>query len=232
MSAKNQGQDAYKEVCSSYRAIDDFRSKLLGFLPLVTSGIFLLVSDKMKPDLLQEQLSLIGVFGLFITIGLLLYDLHGINKCHSLIEAGRKIEREVGISGQFSCGPILDRINEPLAAAAIYSTVLAMWTYLVIASCTNLGIEAKRMIVIVVFVLGFVVVLGLDHLFYLSTPGRRNRGSFFIGYYPGPVEEHHDPSSPVPGACVGSDLFARFDSGSADQPCGMGMTPRKLIARR
>ena len=31
----------YRELCSSYRAIDDFRTKLLGFLPLATgAGIF------------------------------------------------------------------------------------------------------------------------------------------------------------------------------------------------
>ena len=31
----------YRELCSSYRAIDDFRTKLLGFLPLVTgTGLF------------------------------------------------------------------------------------------------------------------------------------------------------------------------------------------------
>jgi hypothetical protein len=33
---------AYQELCHSYRAIDDFRAKLLGFLPLATgTGIFL-----------------------------------------------------------------------------------------------------------------------------------------------------------------------------------------------
>lgn len=29
---------AYQELCSSYHAIDDFRAKLLGFLPLATAG--------------------------------------------------------------------------------------------------------------------------------------------------------------------------------------------------
>jgi hypothetical protein len=36
----------YDQLCISYRAIDDFRAKLLGFLPLVSgSGIFLLLND-------------------------------------------------------------------------------------------------------------------------------------------------------------------------------------------
>lgn len=37
---------AYKELCNSYRAIDDFRAKLLGFLPLATGGVFLLHSKR------------------------------------------------------------------------------------------------------------------------------------------------------------------------------------------
>ena len=28
---------AYEQLCMSYRAIDDFRAKLLGFLPLATA---------------------------------------------------------------------------------------------------------------------------------------------------------------------------------------------------
>ena len=34
---KQEGKlKAYEELCTSYRAIDDFRAKLLGFLPLAT----------------------------------------------------------------------------------------------------------------------------------------------------------------------------------------------------
>jgi hypothetical protein len=40
---KDYLKTAYQEFCNSYRAIDDFRAKLLGFLPLATwTGIFLL----------------------------------------------------------------------------------------------------------------------------------------------------------------------------------------------
>jgi hypothetical protein len=36
---------AYQEVCTTYRAIDDFRAKLLGLLPLVSgTGIFFLLN--------------------------------------------------------------------------------------------------------------------------------------------------------------------------------------------
>ena len=37
---------AYQEVCKSYLAVDDFRAKLLGFLPLVSgTGIFFLLNE-------------------------------------------------------------------------------------------------------------------------------------------------------------------------------------------
>jgi hypothetical protein len=37
---------AYTEVCQSYERIDDFRAKLLGFLPLVSgTGLFLLLKE-------------------------------------------------------------------------------------------------------------------------------------------------------------------------------------------
>ena len=39
---------AYQQLCSSYHAIDDFRAKLLGFLPLATGTGLFLVLDKLK----------------------------------------------------------------------------------------------------------------------------------------------------------------------------------------
>jgi len=41
---------AYETLCTRYHAIDDFRGKLLGFLPLATGGIFLLAEkDEIVP---------------------------------------------------------------------------------------------------------------------------------------------------------------------------------------
>ena len=40
----NHLSSAYDQLCSSYRAIDDFRAKLLGFLPLVTGGGLILLT--------------------------------------------------------------------------------------------------------------------------------------------------------------------------------------------
>ena len=41
--------NVYQQLCTTYHAIDDIRTKLLGLLPLATGGgIFLLVGDEKK----------------------------------------------------------------------------------------------------------------------------------------------------------------------------------------
>jgi hypothetical protein len=123
----------YKELSTSYRAIDDFRAKLLGFLPLATgTGIFLLL-DKLKDITNLERpeknaLAAMGLFGFCITFGLFLYEIYGIKKCGSLIQAGKKMENLLG-SGQFDNRPreVLHFINEPFAAGIIYPSVLSAW---------------------------------------------------------------------------------------------------------
>jgi hypothetical protein len=127
---------AYQELCHSYRAIDDFRAKLLGFLPLATgTGIFLLLgtlADNAKATPAKEFLPLVGLFGCAITLGLFCYELYGIKKCHALIKAGRQIETTLGLyNGHFLTRPreVVGVINEPFAAGVIYPAVLAAWMY-------------------------------------------------------------------------------------------------------
>lgn len=38
----------YDQLCNSYRALDDFHMKLLGFLPLATGGVILLIFTASK----------------------------------------------------------------------------------------------------------------------------------------------------------------------------------------
>lgn len=122
---------AYQQLCDSYRAIDDFRAKLLGFLPLATgTGLFLLLGPLSNQT--QPYLGPIGAFGLAITLGLFCYELYGIKKCHHLIEAGQYIEGQLSIPGQFLNRPraVAGWINEPFAAGIIYPAVLAAWMFL------------------------------------------------------------------------------------------------------
>ena len=135
-NSKDQKIKAYEQLCSSYRAIDDFRAKLLALLPLATGGgIFLLVGNQTRVQAIIPYLSAIGLFGFVVTLGLFLFELHGILKCTHLIAAGGELEKNLGINkkeGQFIDRPlgIIGFINEPFAAGIIYPAVLAAWAFL------------------------------------------------------------------------------------------------------
>src|SRR6266576_757496 len=97
---------AYEQLCISYRAIDDFRAKLLGFLPLATgTGLFLLAKNLSGEG--KGFLKPIGAFGFLVTIGLFSYEIYGIRKCGALIEAGEQLEGSLAIGGlgQFAQRP-------------------------------------------------------------------------------------------------------------------------------
>jgi hypothetical protein len=137
-SPQDEQLKVYEQLCNSYRAIDDFRAKLLGFLPLATgTGAFLLITDQAKIVSMQNLFKPIGLFGLVITLGLFFYELYAIKKCTRLIEVGKELEKNVlGVSnGQFARRPpgVALLINEPLAASLIYPAVLAAWTFLAFA---------------------------------------------------------------------------------------------------
>ena len=154
-------QQAYAELCTSYRAIDDFRTKLLGFLPLVTGGGLVLLSGRAE-DVRREFYGPVGTFGVLITVGLLAYELFGIKKCHALIGAGKDLERSMSLTdGQFVRRPnnLLWVVNEPFAAALIYPSVLAAWTYLALFYEDR---SAAKAVSVRVLIGGFVLILLYD----------------------------------------------------------------------
>ena len=159
---------AYNELCTSYHAIDDFRTKLLGFLPLVTGGALALLSGRAE-GIRQEFYGPAGRFGILVTLGLLAYELFGIKKCHALIQAGKDMELGMHLAegGQFIRRPnnLLWIVNEPFAAALIYPAVLAAWTYLAVLydspSHTADPSRASGLSVLVFFG-GFALVLFYD----------------------------------------------------------------------
>jgi len=119
----------YQEIGKIYKGIDDFRLKLLGLLPLTTSGIFLLLqaSSGLKGVSLP-----IGLFGFVATLGLSCYELRGMQYCIALIQAGKDIEDELHIEGSFKRRPppVAGIIGAVTAATIIYPAVLAAWIYL------------------------------------------------------------------------------------------------------
>ncbi|MEN3369237.1 MAG: hypothetical protein V7609_1380 [Verrucomicrobiota bacterium] len=130
----------YNQLCESYRAIDDFRTKLLAFLPLASgAGIFLLIAKPGGPA--AELLRPIGAFGFLTALGLYIFEIYGIRKCTHLIVVGEYLEEQLGIGGQFKNRPtgiegvgvipksIAPDISEPFASGIIYPAVLGAWAF-------------------------------------------------------------------------------------------------------
>jgi hypothetical protein len=163
---------AYAEVCDSFHRIEDFRAKLLGFLPLVSgTGIFLLFSNTFINNaaiLSSKYLTVIGTFGFVVTLGLLFYEFRGIQRCIRLEAVGKELEGKMKVEGQFkrrshSAGRF---INEPMASGIIYSMVLAAWIYVaVISSWPSVAVLVAG----AVFLIGFTSA----RLFYLAVRGEK-----------------------------------------------------------
>jgi hypothetical protein len=162
-------QALYERVCESYHAVDDFRMKLLGLLPVATgTGVFLLLNG--KAELLgqgggdvSDALFAIGAFGFAFTLGLFMYELFGIKKCHYLIVAGKQLEVEMGLLGQFRSRPreLAGFINEPFASAIIYPASMAAWAFLAFSLRSGLWAAVAAG---AVFIVGFTRPRGVHKL--------------------------------------------------------------------
>jgi len=158
---------AYARVCESYHAVDDFRMKLLGLLPVATgTGVFLLlnsnadlVGSAKQQHTLEHFLTAIGIFGFVFTLGLFAYELFGIKKCHYLIQTGERLEISLDLRGQFRSRPpnLMGFINEPFASALIYPASMAAWVFLAQAFSSS---PWRWWLPAVVFAVGVAVTLG------------------------------------------------------------------------
>ena len=160
---------AYDQLCQSYRAIDDFRSKLLGFLPLATgAGIWTLSKEVVDASSVGAAragvFTAVGVFGALVTLGLFAYEIYGIKKCGALIKAGQRAEALLKVeNGQFLSRPqnVVHVVNEPFAAGVIYPAVLAAWTFFALAFKWP---EANPAVPLLVFMVGLVGTLLYDRV--------------------------------------------------------------------
>ena len=179
----------YDQLCQSYRAIDDFRAKLLGFLPLASAGgAFLLLNEVLvnseKSKFAKPFLGPLGLFGFVVTLGLFFYEMYGIRKCDALIRAGKQLECSLGITdGQFRKRPrsVLFVINEPFATGVIYPAVLAGWMFLARVfpepqTDQPPAIQVASAAAIRVFVAGFFITL----IYNLTLPHYELIYSFFF----------------------------------------------------
>jgi hypothetical protein len=170
--AHGHHEAAYTRVCESYHAVDDFRMKLMGMLPVATgAGVFLLLNSNTNllgpgSDVAQQRETLaqfllaIGSIGFVFTLGLFTYELFGIKKCHYLIEAGMRLEFALGISGQFRSRPqsLLGFINEPSATALIYPASMAAWIFLAVAYSPE---TVRWSLPVAVFVIGVAMSVAI-----------------------------------------------------------------------
>lgn len=139
----------YEEICKSYHDIDDFRTKLLGFLPLSSLiGIFGLSNTSFvdKSISIPHLITFIGVFAATFTLALFIYEIRGILRCNDLIKRGSAIEHLLNVEGQFfvcvkefefkESKRWIERttsfFDAKLAACIIYSTVFAAWIFMVL----------------------------------------------------------------------------------------------------
>ncbi len=133
---------AYAEVCTSYHAVDDFRAKLLGILPIASLAGILLISNEtvITKGVPQPLIGFGSFFAAAFTLALFLFEIRGILRCHHLIERGKALEEALEVEGQFhvcshqhaaagESGP--ERFfNAKVAASAIYSLVFAAWVFM------------------------------------------------------------------------------------------------------
>ena len=150
----------YDQICKSHQAIDEFRMRLLGFLPLASlAGIFLLSKSDSVLDFISgisnapsstPLIAFIGIFAAAFTLALFIYEIRGILRCHGLIVKGKAVEKRLGIDGQFSVceeehlsgqeeGEEKKKkkkinmnyfFNAKVAACFTYSLVFAAWIFL------------------------------------------------------------------------------------------------------
>lgn len=133
---------AYSEVCKSYHAIDDFRMKLLGLLPLASIvAVAFIDTNKVLSATPQgrgsELIGFAAIFAAMLTLALFGYEVRGIQRCHNLITEGKHLEQLVGIGhGQFHvceeehASSPLRALNAKLIACVIYSLVFAGWLFI------------------------------------------------------------------------------------------------------
>jgi hypothetical protein len=137
----------YDELCNSYHAIDEFRMKLLGLLPL-SSIVGLVAVEKGSLGAINVAQNPIVAYASFFAaafaIALFVYEIRGIRRSHRLVKRGKEIETVLGIHGQFALCTADAPSREPLnrqrgemfnsttAACFMYSLVFAAWLFLAV----------------------------------------------------------------------------------------------------
>jgi hypothetical protein len=84
----------YEQVCESYRAIDDFRGKLLALWPILggaAGGVALLAARSTD----RSNLWAVGLLGFFVSVGVAVYEWNQTLRCDQLKKVARHLERDM-----------------------------------------------------------------------------------------------------------------------------------------
>jgi hypothetical protein len=84
----------YEQVCESYRAIDDFRGKLLALWPILggaAGGVALLAARTTN----TSNLWAVGLLGFFVSVGVAMYEWNQTLRCDQLKKVARQLERDM-----------------------------------------------------------------------------------------------------------------------------------------
>ncbi len=122
----------YTEVCASWRMLTDVRFKLLGLLPLASLaggyGLFTLGNTGAAGQGVRLFRLAVGLFGLAVTIGIVIYEHRNDGLYNDLISRGRRIESEWGVDTGLFLGRRRARfITHSAATRTIYGSTLLLW---------------------------------------------------------------------------------------------------------
>lgn len=121
----------YSEICNGWRTLTDVRFKLLGFLPIVSGVLLFNILSKKDIDYsisAMGQLA-IAMFGLAVTIGLLIYDNRNSQLYNDLIGRGHQLENELGVhTGHFRGRPKSSGfIQHDIGLKIVYCSSILAW---------------------------------------------------------------------------------------------------------
>lgn len=125
----------YQQTCTAYQNIEDFRTKLLSFLPLVTGSSFVItiISDPTKNRALLNLVLPFGFLGAILTLGYLCYEIEHIRRQEALRTSGELLEKKMalpsqtGFFGQLPSPSSSGFFTDIHAAEFIYCTTIAAW---------------------------------------------------------------------------------------------------------
>ncbi|MCX6678617.1 MAG: histidine phosphatase family protein [Methanothrix sp.] len=177
----------YKTTNDYFRQLSEIRFKLLAFVPLVSgSAVGLLTLNDKDQSAHPEGAFLLGLFGLFVTLGVVFYELRNSQFYDLAVCRAKKLERQLKmpLGGLFNGRP--KHTNGPKifgltvwhdrGLALIYGTTLAGWSYLIIHSFLQILKNNTPFLVVPIIVALFMLIISVIEFARLEKDREQNGG--------------------------------------------------------